>query len=795
MSAECPHLAQRRSAPSSPSPLVAESAASTTRTTLSAMTVSTSSASSPLSQALPRLATAAALGLAAFAFDYLRRRRRGAVRSTPPEPLEKPHDVVFGNVPDKDFGEGPLMNPPVTVSDPYFWMRDDHRNDPAVLEHLRQENAYTNHTTLSNRPFERRIYHELLSHYVETDFSVPAKHANYVYYHSTVKGKSYPYFCRKPILHDGSHGDEHVMLDVNQLATGHKHCSLGSHSVSPDHNILAYAVDFTGYETFDVYFKDLTTGQLLHHDTIRATSGNVDWGKDNSIVYYTTLDEAHRPHKMWSHVMRTAHPPDASLPKDTCLYTETDSQFYLYFYKSLSARFILVCSDASTLSESRFLDLEHPQSGLRLFRERQPHVLYSVFHATDDQFYVTANVDGATNFKLMRTSAAHPEQWHDFLPYNKGRKINSVTSFKDFAVLSGRESGYTQLWVLPAHDPHKMYLLPTEEEAHVVRIGTNYEYDANVLRYSYSSLTTPTREYEYSISGKESVCLKEDEVPNYDGQFYKSERIEATSADGTNVPISLVYNAKAISEHGPNRLHLYGYGSYEASIDPSFSMTRLPMLNRGVIFAIAHIRGGGEFGREWYESARFETKVKTFEDFCACAEHLVTIGRTTPKLLSIEGRSAGGLLIGAVLNMRPELFKAAIAGVPFVDVLNTMSDPSIPLTTGEWQEWGNPHQKKFFDAIKAYCPYSNVAPKPYPAVLILAGLYDPRVMYSEAAKWAAKLRKNTTRDDPILLKVDMSSGHFSASNRYSYLSEKAFDTAWVLRQLGAPEHPVSLPST
>lgn len=687
------------------------------------------------------------------------------------------------------------MDPPVALSDPYFWMRDDQRTDPAVLEHLRQENAYTNYMTLSNRPFVRRVYNELLSHYVETDESVPAPDGKFVYYDRTVKGKSYPFYCRKPIRQDGSYGPEQIILDHNQLAKGHKHCALGSHTVSPDHNILAYAVDLTGYETFDVYFKDLTTGQLLHQDLIRATSGNIAWGKDNSTVYYTTQDEAHRPYKMWSHVMRTAHPPDASLPEDACLYTETDSQFYLYFYKSLSQRFIVVCSDASTLSENRFLDLDHPQSGLRLFRERHPHVLYSVFHATDDQFYVVTNIDGATNFKLMRTSAAHPEQWHEFVPYNKDRKINAVMSFKHFAVVTGREAGYTQLWVLPAHDPQKMYLLPTEEEAHVVRGGTNFEYDTNVVRYTYSSMTTPTRTYEYSLSSKESVCLKEHEVPNYDSQFFKSERIEATSADGTKVPISLVYNTNAISKHGPNRLHLYGYGSYEASIDPSFSMTRLPMLNRGVIYAIAHIRGGGEFGREWYESARFETKVKTFEDFCACAEHLVDIGRTTPKLLSIEGRSAGGLLVGAVLNMRPELFKAAIAGVPFVDVLNTMSDPSIPLTTGEWQEWGNPHQKKFFDAIKAYCPYSNVAPKPYPAVLILAGLYDPRVMYSEPAKWAAKLRKYTTRSDPILLKVDMSSGHFSASNRYSYLSERAFDIAWVLQQLEASETPISVPST
>ncbi|CAN8074889.1 unnamed protein product, partial [Agarophyton chilense] len=730
----------------------------------------------------------AAVALLAVAAECVRRVRRGAVRKAPPRPLERPHDVLFGKVPNVHHGDGALIDPPELVTDPFFWMRDDDRKHPLVLDHLRQENAYTNYMTLSNRPFVRRIYKELLSHFIETDSSVPVKDGQYVYYTRTVKGKSYPYYCRKPIV-NAAYGPEQLMLDVNKLASGNKHCSVAVCSVSPQADIMAYVVDFSGYETFDIYFKHLETGKILHDDTIRNTAGNFEWGRDNSSVYYTTFDDSHRPYKLWRHQMRTAQSSPAKTTNDACLYTENDAEFYLQFEKSLSKRFLLVGSSASTVSEHRFLDLDNPGSDIKLFRERESGVLYDVSHATNDFFYVIANIEGATNFKLMRTTASVPHVWTEFLRYEKNRKINSVLSFKTFAVLSGREHGYEQLWVLPEHNPQKMHLVDSEETAHVIDIGYNCEYDATSFRYIYSSLTTPKRDYEYDVKSKQSTSLKEDKVPGYNKLLYKTERLEAISPDGTAIPISLVYNSKAISENGPNKLHLYGYGSYEISIDPSFSMTRLPMLDRGVVYAIAHIRGGGEYGREWYEAARFETKRKTFEDFCACAEHLIDTGRTTPRFLSIEGRSAGGLLIGAVLNMRPELFKAAIAGVPFVDVLNTMSDPSIPLTTGEWQEWGNPHCRKYFDAIKEYCPYTNVGPKPYPAVLILAGLYDPRVMYSEPAKWAAKLRKYTTRTDPILLKVDMSSGHFSASNRYSYLSEKAFDTAWVLRQLDAPENP------
>lgn len=755
------------------------------------MSTSPSAGGSGAVSALPRVAVAVGGALLAAATAELARRYlRGPVRRTPPVPDEDPSQVVFGRVDGKDHGdEQKLMTTTVVREDPFFWMRDDARRSERVLKHLREENAYTNYMTLGVKGFAKRVYKELLSHYQEDDVSVPAKKGEYKYYTKTVAGKSYKYYCRKKILEDGELGEEELFLDVNQLAKGHKHCDIGSTDVCPEGDVLAYSIDVSGYETYDIRFLDLETGKLLEDDTIKGAAGGVEWGKDGSEVYYQTFDDAHRPQKVWCHKMKSGkHASGAGREvKDVCLHTENDTEFNLYSSKTKSGRFIFISSYASTLSEHRFIDLDNPAAGVRLFKERETDVLYDVSHAKNDTFYVITNGGGATNFKVMTAELSDTANWTDFMPYDKARKVDDILCFKEFAVLAGRQNGYKELWMLPNHDPSLMYQLPLEEQAHIVRSGTNHEYDTPTFRYGYSSLITPTQTYEYDVSARTSTLLKENEVPNYDRSIYKTERIEAKSSDGTMIPISLVYNSKATEADGPNRLHLYGYGSYEVSIDPSFSMARLPLLDRGVIFAIAHIRGGGEFGREWYESAKFETKKKTFEDFCACAEHLVTTKRTTPQLMSMEGRSAGGLLMGAVMNMRPDLFKAVIAGVPFVDVLNTMSDPSIPLTTGEWQEWGNPHEQKYFDAIKEYCPYTNVGEKEYPAVLILAGLFDPRVMYSEPAKWAAKLRKYSTSEEPVLLKVDLSSGHFSASNRYTYLRERSFELAWLLRQVGAPD--------
>eukprot|EP00177_Eucheuma_denticulatum_P005403 GFKZ01009828.1.p1 GENE.GFKZ01009828.1~~GFKZ01009828.1.p1 ORF type:complete len:781 (-),score=113.49 GFKZ01009828.1:941-3283(-) len=753
----------------------------------------TSSNPPPATHPLQRIAIAVGISAVATATGFLIRRLiRGPVRSTPPTPVEKDAQIVFGKVPGKNHGdERLLMDPPIVRHDPYFWMRDDDRKRQDVLQHLHEENKYTNYMTSgSMRRFAKRLYQELLTHFMETDVTVPAKEGKWLYYTKTEKGKSYKMFCRKKADHDGQAvGEEHVILDINVLAKGQPQCTVNTAKVSPDGNTLAFSVDFVGYETYEIRFVDLTTGEQLTDDTIKNTTGNLEWGKEGEEVYYQTLDDAHRPWKVWRHAMKSAG-AGGEASKDVCLYTENNPEFNLYVSKSNSRRIIFLSSYASTVSEHRYIDLDNREAGVRLFQEREAGVLYDVSHAKGDTFYVVANSDGATNFKLMTADISDTTKWKEFLPYNPDRKIDSVSCFKDFVAVSGREGGYREVWIMPDHDPAKMYKMPLEEPAHTVWSGNNLEYDTPKFRFNYSSLTTPTQYFDYNIKEKTSKLLKETEVPEYDRSKYKTERIEAKSMDGTTVPMSLVYKPSAVTTDGPNRLHLYGYGSYEISMDPSFAMARLPLLDRGVVFAIAHVRGGGEFGRGWYEAARFETKKKTFEDFCACAEKLVADKRTTSDLLSMEGRSAGGLLMGAVMNMRPDLFKAVIAGVPFVDVLNTMSDPSIPLTTGEWQEWGNPHQRKYYDAISEYCPYTNVGKKAYPAVLILAGLHDPRVMYSEPAKWAAKLRKYSTSGEPVLLKVDMSSGHFSASDRYKNIRERSFELAWLLRQVGAPDDPI-----
>lgn len=737
---------------------------------------------------IPRVAIAAAIGFTALAIEVFRRRRRGPVRETPPTADEIPHHVFFGkgHVPEDNLSPEDLMNPPVSREDPYFWLRDDSRESPKVLDYLRAENAYTNFKTLPLRSYTSSVYKELLSHYVETDSTVPAPLGNYAYYTRTVAGKSYKFYCRRPKLADGSLGDEDILLDVNILAASLKYCGVSSCEVSPDDKVMAYSIDTSGYETYEIRFVDLLTRNLIEGRSINDTTGSFEWGSDSTSIFFQTMDDAHRPYKIWRRDMDISKP--LSTPsKDTCLYTETDIEFNAYVTKSRSHRFIFISSYASMTSEHRFIDLHAEHTALKVVREREHGVLYDVSHGRNDMLYIVSNIDGATNFKLMHAQVETPSVWEPIFPYVANVKVDYVSSFENFAVIVGRQAGYKQLWIMLDHDKDKMYMLPTDDEAHVVSLEANYEYNATTLRYSYVSLTTPRQVYDFDVKTQKKVLLKQDEVPGYDASLYATERLETVSKDGTRVPMSLVFRKDLVGNrdiHTPRRVLLYGYGSYEISMEPSFAMTRLPLLDRGVVYAIAHVRGGGEFGRGWYEAARLETKKKTFEDFVACGQHLVDCGRTKPEWLAIEGRSAGGLLVGAVVNMRPDLFRAVVAGVPFVDVLNTMSDASIPLTTGEWQEWGNPHVQKYFDAIRDYCPYSNLSTRDYPAMLVLAGLFDPRVGYWECAKYVAKLRKFGTGDKDVLLKVDLSSGHFSASNRYHYFKEKAFELSWLLNELG-----------
>ncbi|KAL3662449.1 hypothetical protein V7S43_012307 [Phytophthora oleae] len=719
------------------------------------------------------------VGVGTAAALYMVRLRRAAYstlakRVRPPVLEKRPKMVPFGAVEDQNRGPNP-MKPILYLEDPYFYVRDDSRKNEEVLEHLRKENEYTDIKTKHLANVRANIYDELLSHVQETDEDYPYPHGPYLYYNRTVKGSSYTYHCRKTKIENAP---EELLLDENEIAKGHNHCQVASVSPSPDHRYLAYMVDFSGYETYTGYVKNLETGELLP-DRIENIS-SLRWGKDASVLYYATQDEAHRQDKLWRHKM-------GSKELDELLYTEDDEIYSAYFQKARSGRYMFLLSSSSETSEVSFIDLDDPSKPPELIAKREKGLIYSVDHFANN-FYIVTNKDKATNFKLMRTPIASPspENWVDVFPYDENVKVDDIDCFKDFMVMEGRQGGYSQLWIIvPGEDnKHARHQITFKESSFTVSGSVNRDYDTDKYRFIYSSMTTPWTTFDYDVNSRESKLLKEKPVPNYDRTLYKTERLEAQATDGTKVPISLVYRSDMRSQDR-QPLHLYGYGSYEIPIDPSFVSSILPMLDRGVIYAIAHIRGGGEMGRTWYEDAKYKKKNNTFTDFISCAEHLVSTGYTSPSKMTCEGRSAGGLLMGAVLNLRPDLFTAAIAGVPFVDVMNTMSDASIPLTTGEWEEWGNPNEKEYFQYMLSYSPYENVKQQAYPNILITSGLYDPRVAYWEPTKWAAKLRDMKSDQNEVLLKMDLSSGHFSASDRYHYLKEKAFDLAYLLDHLKA----------
>lgn len=497
----------------------------------------------------PRLVFAAGVAAAAVGAGYVRRALIGPTRSSPPIPDRRPHDVVFGN-PDDTEGDSK------TVADSFFWMRDDDRKNPDVIAHLKEENAYTNGQTLPLRSTASLLYKEMLSHTQETDSAVPTPYGDFQYYTRTVAGSSYVFHCRRPIGSESEKGEE-ILLDENVLAKGKKHCDVGAVEVSPDHQIIAYAVDFTGDEKYSVHFRDLASGKVFKEDSILETNGYVEWGSSNENVFYGTMDEAQRSNKVWRHKMRYGG-LDAD-EKDECLFTENDEVFSAYFGKALSGRYLFIISSASTMSEVRYVDLLEGSFEVHLVAEREQDILYSVDHAGGSQFLITTNADGATNFKVVECEVGQPRRtWKDFLPYKPERTILGVTSFETFCVVSGREDGFARLWVLPNCDPELMYQLPVEETTSVVSLGENMEFKAQKFRFRYSSMKTPRQTWDYDVSSKESVLLKETPVPNYDRSVYKTERLVATSPDGVNIPMSLVWNTKAVDSEGPNLVHLYG---------------------------------------------------------------------------------------------------------------------------------------------------------------------------------------------------------------------------------------------
>jgi oligopeptidase B len=623
----------------------------------------------------------------------------------------------------------------------------------------------------STKPLQETLYQEILGRIQETDISVPVKRDGYFYYTRTEEGKAYSIQCRKRGALDAA---EEILLDSNALAAGQKYFRLGNFAVSPDHRLLAYSTDLEGDETYTIQVKDLSTGQRLP-DRIANTYYSLEWANDNRSFFYTVLDAAKRPYRAFRHELGSA--------SDTLVYQEDDGRFNLGLAKTRSRRFLFIELASSVTTELLYLEAGDPRGEFRVLLPRRQDVEYDASHH-GEYFYIRTN-DQAKNFRLMRAPLANPsgDSLQEVIPARSGVTIEGIDSFEDHLVVYERERGLETISIRDRSGAFSHYVEFPEPVYSVAATG-NAEYKTDVLRFNYTSLVTPPSVFDYNIHTRARELKKQYEVRGgYDGSQYQSERIFATARDGVEVPISLVYR-RSFERDGTSPLLLYGYGAYGHSIDPRFSSDRLSLLDRGFVFAIAHIRGGAELGEEWHDQGKLLQKKNTFTDFIACAEHLLAARYTSTDRLAMMGGSAGGLLVGAVLNLRPDLFHAAIAKVPFVDTLNTMLDPSLPLTIAEYEEWGNPEQEEFYRYIRSYSPCDNVTPREYPAMLVTASLNDPRVSYWEPAKWVAKLRALKTDSNLLLLKTDMGSGHFGPSGRYEGIKEVAFDYAFLLRTIG-----------
>ena len=711
-----------------------------------------------------------------------------------------------------------LLDPPVKIPNPYHWMRDKDRKDPQVLDHLKAENAYTEAITKHLEPLRGELYKEMLQSIQETDYTTPRPHGDFFYYTRTQEGKSYTIHCRAPKTPDAAlkvewNGSvdspilpgEQILLDVNELAKDKPYCSTGAVKKSPSHSLLAYSVDFSGDETCQMYVKDANTHEIVDHDPELEISGSIAWGADDKVLYYLKLDETHRPYQVYRRFLGT---DDKS---DELIFEEPDDLYWTGIYKSLDGKYLFVEASSKETSEIHFLDLQDPNAALQCIAKRTPKVLYEVEHC-NGQWWISSNIGGLPNMALFTTPAVadSQEQWtlvkdtngNVVFPGQYDRSLDGVTCFSGHVVASGREGGLPRVWIMGGIETgsdgttvKNIERLSFEENAYDVGLGAHYEFDTHKVVVTYDSLVTPPQSIEIDMNDvSERTVLKSKNVPGYDKSLYACDRITVTSRDGkTKIPVSLVYRKDTMEKHEssgePAYVHLYGYGSYGACIEADFRATRLPLLNRGIVYVIAHIRGGGEMGRQWYEEpngAKYLCKKNTFNDFVDVARWLVDDRKlTSPDKLSCEGRSAGGMLIGSTLNQAPELFKVAIAGVPFVDVVCTMTDASIPLTAMEWEEWGNPNEAKFHEYMMEYCPMQNVRNAKYPSCLLTGGLHDPRVQYWEVSKFAATLRHaQDPSSGPVCVKMDMSAGHFSASDRYKYLKELSFDYGFLLDQLG-----------
>ena len=656
-----------------------------------------------------------------------------------------------------------------TMVDDYFWLRE--KTNPEVIKHLEAENGYAEAMMKPTTALQLKLYNEMVGHIKETDVSVPYRWDGYFYYTRTEQGKQYPINCRKKGSLDAP---EEVVLDQNEMAKGLKFFSIGAFVPSDDGNLLAYSTDTTGYRQYKLQFKDLRTGEILPESFERV--GSVAWATDNKTLFFTTEDAVtKRSDKFFRHALGS--------DKTDLIFEEKDELFDIGAGRSRDKAVILLGSESKTSTEWRYLPANDPSAELKIISPREADHEYNVDHR-GDLFYIRTN-KGAKNFRVVTAPVASPGQanWKEIVAHRPEVKIEDLDLFADHLVLSEWEKGLQNIEVFD-FKTNKRQRVTFPEPVYAASLAQNREFDTSVVRYNYQSLVTPSSVFDYDMNTHKSTLLKETEVPGgFDKKNYQSERLFATAKDGTKIPLSVVYH-KGTKLDGSAPLLLYGYGSYGISIAPTFSSNRLSLLDRGVIYVIAHIRGGGELGEEWRDAGRMMKKMNTFTDFIDSADYLVKGKYTSSDRLVIQGGSAGGLLMGAVTNMRPDLFKAVVAQVPFVDVLNTMLDASLPLTTSEYIEWGNPNEKAAYDYMRQYSPYDNVGRKNYPSMLVKVSLNDSQVPYWEGAKLVARIRDLRTNDKPLLLKVNMGAGHGGSSGRYDFLHDVAFDYAYMLWQMG-----------
>lgn len=655
-----------------------------------------------------------------------------------------------------------------TRIDNYYWLND--REDPKVIAYLKAENAYMDTITKSSAELKTKLYEEMKGRIMETDASVPYLKEGYYYYSRYEQGKEYPIYCRKK---GSTEATEEIILNVNDLAVGHDYYQVGAMTVSPDGQWLAYGVDTVSRRKYMIHIKNLQTGEL-QPERIAETAGNVAWANDNKTFFYTAKNPTTlREERILRHVVGTPASEDKEI------FVEKDETYETGVSRSKSGKYIFIESGSTLSSEYQVLDASKPTGAFKVFQPRQKNMLYRIDHQ-DNHFYVVTNWD-AVNFRLMECPLDKTERtnWKEVIPHRADVLLEGIDLFRDHLVLSERKNGLTQLRVINAKT-HEDHYLHFDEPAYVAATSVNPEFDTKVLRYTYTSMTTPVSTFDYNMDTKQNELRKRQEVlGGYNPKDYITERIYVTARDGVKVPVSIVYK-KTFEKNGKMPLLLYGYGSYGHSIDPGFSSNRLSLLDRGFAYAIAHIRGGEEMGRQWYEDGKLFKKKNTFTDFIDCADYLVAQHYTDSAHLYAMGGSAGGLLMGAVVNMRPSLWNGVIAAVPFVDVVTTMLDESIPLTTGEFDEWGNPKKKEYYDYMKSYSPYDNVTAQAYPNMLVTTGLHDSQVQYWEPAKWVAKLREVKTDHHLLLLHTNMEAGHGGASGRFKPLEEVAMQYAFLL---------------